>query len=101
MDIEAQLAAIRRLDAMLEGERIDYWIFGGWAVDFHAGRVTREHSDIDIAVWIADLAAVHTLLIADGWTHSPVAEDDVRGWWPARRDSNPRPTDPKSVALIH
>jgi len=22
-------------------------------------------------------------------------------WWPARRDSNPRPTDPKSVALIH
>ena len=21
--------------------------------------------------------------------------------WPARRDSNPRPTDPKSVALIH
>ena len=23
------------------------------------------------------------------------------GIWPARRDSNPRPTDPKSVALIH
>ena len=23
------------------------------------------------------------------------------GCWPARRDSNPRPTDPKSVALIH
>ena len=23
------------------------------------------------------------------------------GFWPARRDSNPRPTDPKSVALIH
>ena len=22
-------------------------------------------------------------------------------FWPARRDSNPRPTDPKSVALIH
>jgi hypothetical protein len=25
----------------------------------------------------------------------------TRASWPARRDSNPRPTDPKSVALIH
>jgi hypothetical protein len=27
-----------------------YWLFGGWAVDFHAGRVTRDHADIDLAV---------------------------------------------------
>ena len=28
---------------------------GGWAVDLHAGAVTREHDDIDIAVWLDDV----------------------------------------------
>ena len=32
----------------------------------------------------------------DGREHA-----DLRGTWPARRDFEPRPTDPKSVALIH
>ncbi len=32
---------------------------------------------------------------------SPGGPISCVGWWPARRDSNPRPTDPKSVALIH
>jgi hypothetical protein len=34
---------------MLAEHDIAYWLFGGWAVDFHAGQVTREHGDIDIA----------------------------------------------------
>ena len=41
---------------------------GGWAVDLHAGAVTREHDDIDIAVWLADEARVAALLVAEGWT---------------------------------
>src|SRR4029079_16224507 len=31
----------------------------------------------------------------------PPCGDPTGTTWPARRDSNPRPTDPKSVALIH
>jgi hypothetical protein len=76
MSGELQLAAIRRLDAMFERDGIDYWIFGGWAVDFHAGRVTREHADIDVAIWLADLDAVQALLISDGWVHTPAPEHD-------------------------
>ncbi|GJG88889.1 hypothetical protein tb265_40700 [Gemmatimonadetes bacterium T265] len=49
-----QLATVAALDALLAGHGISYWLFGGWAVDFHAGRVTREHADIDIAVWAVD-----------------------------------------------
>jgi hypothetical protein len=66
--IRLQLAAIGRLAALFERDGMDYWLFGGWAVDFHAGAVTRNHADIDMAVWATDGPAVHALLIADGWT---------------------------------
>jgi aminoglycoside-2''-adenylyltransferase len=45
-----QLAALARLHEQLERHGIEYWLFGGWAVDFHAGSVTRPHDDLDIAV---------------------------------------------------
>jgi hypothetical protein len=71
-----QLAAIGRLDELFGRVRVDYWLFGGWAVDFHAGVVTRDHADIDIAVWHADAAAVDALLTADGWANKPAPEQD-------------------------
>jgi hypothetical protein len=76
MNGEDQLMAIGRLDAMFERARVDYWLFGGWAVDFHAGAVTRDHADIDIAVWSDDASAVHALLTADRWEHTPSLEQD-------------------------
>src|SRR5437763_13428286 len=68
MSAADQLAALARLHELLMGAGIDYWVFGGWAVDLHAGAVTREHDDIDIAVWLADEARVAALLVAEGWT---------------------------------
>jgi hypothetical protein len=85
MSGELHLAAISRLDAMFERGGIDYWIFGGWAVDFHAGRVTRDHADIDIAIWHADLDVVHGLLVADGWAHTPAPGHE--GYTTYTRDS--------------
>jgi hypothetical protein len=70
-----QLATIRRLDTMFERSRFEYWLFGGWAVDFHAGAVTRDHADVDIAIWQADSAAVHELLTADDWIRAPSSEE--------------------------
>jgi hypothetical protein len=65
-------------------------------VDFHAGKVTRPHDDLDLAVRSHDGERVRELLTADGWRHTPeegysVYElDDVRlevafldhGEWP-------------------
>ena len=73
---DSQLAAIGRLDALFESNGIDYWLFGGWAVDLHAGRVTRDHEDIDVAVWQTDLRSVRAVLVADGWTETSPAETD-------------------------
>jgi hypothetical protein len=36
-----QLVALARVHELLVRHRIEYWLFGGWAVDFHAGAITR------------------------------------------------------------
>jgi dihydrofolate reductase len=73
---DAQLSALADVAAELHGAGIDYWLFGGWAVDFYAGRVTRPHSDVDLAVWRVDAPRVAELLAAGGWTHAPDPEED-------------------------
>src|ERR1044071_10504320 len=69
--IKQQLAAIQEIHARLTASGIHHWLFGGWAVDFYAGRVTRDHADIDLAVWHSDLEQLGMLLGADGWLREP------------------------------
>jgi Aminoglycoside-2''-adenylyltransferase len=65
--VSKQLDALRDVAAAFERSGIDYWLFGGWAVDFHAGAVTREHDDVDVAIWLDDMARITPLLEAEGW----------------------------------
>jgi hypothetical protein len=77
MDLSArQLATIAELGALLDGLELDHWLFGGWAVDFHAGRITRPHRDIDLAVWQRDATELHRLLVDEGWRHAPLEDED-------------------------
>ena len=77
----AQLRAIGWLHTLFAEQGIDYWLFGGWAVDFHAGRATRRHADVDVAVRHADLSRIGVLLEAAGWAHAPEpAEDGYTGY---------------------
>jgi hypothetical protein len=78
MDAQAsrQLAAVAGAGGLLEEAGIDYWLFGGWAVDFHVGAITRPHFDVDFAVWLDDVPRIVALLVADGWRHAPLAEED-------------------------
>lgn len=76
MDGTLGLEVIESIGAILEQKAIDYWLFGGWAVDFHAGHMTRDHADIDIAIWREDLHTVARLLVRDGWIHARDAEQD-------------------------
>src|SRR3954447_5121024 len=75
---EAQLAAIETVSAILEREHLDYWLFGGWAVDFCVGRMTRDHGDIDFIVWRKDRQAMDAALASTGWRRAPV-ENHVIG----------------------
>ena len=79
-----QLAALARIHELLERRGIAYWLFGGWAVDFHVRAVTRAHDDIDIAVWRRDLAVIAALLEKDGWTSTASGAED--GYTTYRRD---------------
>ena len=40
----------REATAMLGGLPAPWWIAGGWAIDLFAGRTTRSHGDMDIAL---------------------------------------------------
>jgi hypothetical protein len=76
MNEPEQLAALARLHGLFERRGIEYWLFGGWAVDFHLRAVTRAHDDIDVAVWLRDFPRVADLLERDGWKHVPAGEED-------------------------
>jgi hypothetical protein len=36
--------------SLLDGLGAPWWIAGGWAIDLHLGRTTREHGDLDVAI---------------------------------------------------
>jgi len=71
-----QLSALARVSDLLGEEGMAYWLFGGWAVDFYAGSITRAHDDIDIAVWLKDAPRIMQLLEEDGWRHAPLDDED-------------------------
>jgi hypothetical protein len=71
-----QLLALGQVGEQLEKAGIDYWLFGGWAVDFYAGSVTRAHDDLDIAVWLADVPRIAELIQDEGWRHAPQDDED-------------------------
>ena len=80
-----QLRALSHLDELFGQHGIEYWLFGGWAVDFHAGKVTRPHDDLDLSQsGHTTVSAFASLLTAAGRRHTPeegysVYElDDVR-----------------------
>ena len=73
---EEQLAALADVGSRLDAHGFDWWLFGGWAVDFHVGAVTRSHSDIDLAVWADEAEAIESAITTDGWEHEPVADED-------------------------
>ncbi len=72
---EEQLAAIADLSALLDQHQVDYWLFGGWAVDFHVGAVTRSHDDVDVAAWRRDHGTIREALQGAGWRSLPATSD--------------------------
>ena len=71
-----QLAALADVGRLLDDGRIDHWLFGGWAVDFYAGRITRPHFDVDLAVWLDDVPRIGVALDGDGWRHAPDPDEN-------------------------
>ena len=49
-----QLDVIAAITTDFSRAGVVHWLIGGWAIDFHLGRVTRNHSDVDVALWVTD-----------------------------------------------
>jgi lincosamide nucleotidyltransferase A/C/D/E len=47
---------------VLESERIEVWLDGGWGVDALLGQQTRRHKDVDLIVRVSDLTRLATVL---------------------------------------
>ena len=65
---------IAALAATLNATGVRYWLMGGWAVDAHLQRTTRRHSDIDLAVFVADRRALADALATHGLVSVPGGE---------------------------
>jgi lincosamide nucleotidyltransferase A/C/D/E len=61
---------------LLDQNRIDVWIDGGWGVDALLGEQTRIHRDLDIAVQHRHVPRLRALLEARGYKDVP--RDDTR-----------------------
>jgi hypothetical protein len=65
--VQVQLELIRTLHEQLAAEEIPHWLGGGWAVDFTLGLLTRQHDDVDFAVWASDWPRVKAVLATLGF----------------------------------
>lgn len=55
-----------------------WWVAGGWAIDLFAGRVSREHHDVEIGVWRGDQVALHDYL--GGYRRRKVLDGQWSEW---------------------
>jgi hypothetical protein len=75
--VNGQLEALRDVVSAFDAAGIQYWLFGGWAVDFHAGAITRDHDDLDLGIWLDDMPRIEPVLSAAGWID--LLDPDVDG----------------------
>ena len=70
-DLDAQahthLNLIAQIGDAFAKAGVSWWLYGGWAMDFHAGRVTRPHIDIEFFVNIEEAAIAMTALMESGF----------------------------------
>jgi len=60
--VETELKPLLEVAEALAKLRAPFYFCGGWAIDLHLGRVTREHHDIDAQVMRRDQLGLHKAL---------------------------------------
>jgi len=75
-----QLTLIGEITAALSSAGVPHWLFGGWAVDFFVGALTRPHDDVEFVVWRHDLPRLRELFEAHRYRPA-FSHEDASAWW--------------------
>jgi hypothetical protein len=73
-------AEVRAVAALFASYPHPWAICGGWAVDLYLGRVSRAHSDVDVAVLRRDQATVRSHMASRGWTLEKAHAGTLTPW---------------------
>ena len=76
--IDERLEAARKI---LTANDVPWAVAGGWAIDLRLGYQTREHADVDIAIWRADQHKLRSALLRD-WMLEVADNGTLRPWNP-------------------
>lgn len=71
---QSQLNVLQEINETCSFLGATIWLRGGWAIDFLLGKVTRQHSDIDLVSLIQHRTKLESALVAAGFQQIPVNE---------------------------
>lgn len=71
----AQLKVLKEISMIYEEQAIEFWLSGGWAIDFILGKITRQHSDIDLQTWITDRERLENILLKLGYEQISIKKE--------------------------
>ncbi|MFM7403323.1 MAG: nucleotidyltransferase domain-containing protein [Erythrobacter sp.] len=75
-----KLETVTTLCRLFEEAGLSFWVDGGWGVDALLQRQTRDHSDLDLAVPLAELSQFERSLLPLGYRRSDRPEDPSWNW---------------------
>lgn len=71
--VEKHLKILSEINTICLNLKFHIWLRGGWAIDFLLGKVTREHSDIDLVTLIQYREELERVMINAGFKKIPVS----------------------------
>ncbi|WP_425516480.1 nucleotidyltransferase domain-containing protein [Ornithinibacillus massiliensis] len=74
LETKSQLHVLSEIIEIFKELDSEFWLRGGWAIDFLLGKITRTHSDIDIVTWITTREQLEKALEKAGYEKVPVGE---------------------------
>lgn len=72
---ESQLKVLAEISKISRKIGIEYWLRGGWAIDFLLGKITRSHDDIDLVTWVKNREQLENELAKAGYEKIFVEEE--------------------------
>ncbi|RDU37207.1 hypothetical protein DRW41_11040 [Neobacillus piezotolerans] len=75
MTTDQHLKILAEISGISEAIGIEFWLRGGWAIDFLLGKITRPHDDIDLVTWIKNRQRLEDELVKAGYEKTFVKEE--------------------------